>query len=71
MVWRCSWQAGKRVALRSNVGEISKEGVGFNPRFHEGYEIRMARVDNVLYEKRVASVQERADVERANRVGGR
>ena len=57
--------------MRSNVGEMSEGGIRFNPRFREGYEIRMARVANALCEKRVAGVQERADVERANRVGGR
>ena len=57
--------------MRSNVGKMRKGGVRFNPRFHKGYEIRMARVNYVLYEKRVAGVQDRANVERANRVGGR
>ena len=57
--------------MRSNVGKMSRGGVRFNPRFRKGYEIRMARVNYVLYEKRVAGVQERANVERANRVGGR
>jgi len=57
--------------MRSNVGKMSKGGIRFNPRFRKGYQIRMARVNYVMYEERVAGVQERANVERANRVGGR
>jgi len=57
--------------MRSNVGKMSKGGIRFNPGFRKGYQIRMARVNYVMYEERVAGVQERANVERANRVGGR